>query len=67
MNREEQKKKGGPEEKKISRSKSPDIKGKNVTKNYYLNIFVLTGSERPQMKLGGNYLKSIKLEGKYVV
>ena len=48
-------------------SKTPDIKGKIVTKNHYLNIFVLTGSKRGPMKLGGNYLKSIKLEEKYVV
>ena len=64
---EEQKKRGGPEERKLSRSKSPDIKGKNVTKNYYLKFFVLTGNKRGPMKLGGNYLKSIKLERKYVV
>jgi hypothetical protein len=67
MNREEQKKRGGPEEKKLSRSKSSDIKGKKCHKKSLFNIFVLTGSERGPIKFGGNYLKSIKLERKYVV
>ena len=44
-----------------------DIKGNNVTKNHYLIFLSLLGVKDAQPKLSGNYLKSIKLERKYVV